>query len=199
MDPAMSGKATEVGVDPTTAQKAAEGGTDPATTGKAVDPPPPEAAAMDPSAKPPGKATPTQRGMHLALYKAATQGNVASLKKLVAEDLDILSSTTPQINTALHLAALHGNSKFAREVLDKSEDLLLATNDDGDTPLHLAGKAKVLVRRGEAYPGDSTTTVHDQQGGQHPAARGGKGAQERRGDDASGSRPLPRARSQHPG
>ena len=83
--------------------------------------------------------------MDPALYKAATQGKVASLRQLVdPEDPSVLSSTTPQLNTALHLAALHGHAAFAGEVLDKNEELLVARNDDGDTPLHLAAKAGKL-------------------------------------------------------
>ncbi|CAL4935783.1 unnamed protein product [Urochloa decumbens] len=115
--------------------KSTEGGMDPATPGKATE---------GPAAKPEKQAV--QMGMHPALYKAATQGNVASLRKLVAENHNILRSTTPQLNTALHLAAIHGNSKFASEVLGTSDALLVAKNEDGDTPLHLAakaGKAKV--------------------------------------------------------
>ncbi|KXG28826.1 hypothetical protein SORBI_3005G172100 [Sorghum bicolor] len=63
-------------------------------------------------------------GMDPALYKAATQGSVRSLRKLVVRDVKILNSKTPQDNTALHLAALHGHAEFAREVLAVSEELM---------------------------------------------------------------------------
>ncbi|RLN18566.1 ankyrin repeat-containing protein [Panicum miliaceum] len=99
--------------------------------------------------------------MDPALYKAATQGKVASLRQLVdPEDPSVLSSTTPQLNTALHLAALHGHAEFALEVLEKNEELLVARNDDGDTPLHLAAKAgklevaQLLIRHALAWPQD---------------------------------------------
>ncbi|GJM96528.1 hypothetical protein PR202_ga13371 [Eleusine coracana subsp. coracana] len=82
--------------------------------------------------------------MNPALYKAATQGRVSSLKQLVENDPTILSATTPQLNSALHLAALHGHADLADAVLEKKEELLVARNDDGDTPLHLAAKAGKL-------------------------------------------------------
>jgi ankyrin repeat protein len=104
--------------------------------------------------------------MDPALYKAATQGKVASLRQLVdPEDPSVLSSTTPQLNSALHLAALHGHAAFARDVLDKNEDLLVARNDDGDTPLHLAAKAgklevaELLIDRALAWPQDKKSPL----------------------------------------
>ncbi|CAL4980236.1 unnamed protein product [Urochloa decumbens] len=103
----------------------------------------------------------SERRMSPALYKAATQGNVASLRQPVdPEDPSILSSMTPQLNTVLHLAALHGHAEFACEVLEKIELLLVARNDDGDTPLHLAAKAgqlevaELLISRSLAWPQD---------------------------------------------
>jgi ankyrin repeat protein len=93
--------------------------------------------------------------MDPALYKAATQGRVSSMKQLVEKDPTILSTTTPQLNTALHLAALHGHADLAGVVLEKMEGLLVARNDDGDTPLHLAAKldvAKLLASRALALP-----------------------------------------------
>lgn len=62
--------------------------------------------------------------MDPALYKAATQGCVRSLRQLVVKDVKILNSKTPQGNTALHVAALYGHPNFAREVLKVSEELL---------------------------------------------------------------------------
>nr|AGT16260.1 hypothetical protein SHCRBa_119_J13_F_20 [Saccharum hybrid cultivar R570] len=104
--------------------------------------------------------------MNPALYKAATQGKVSSLKQLVdPEDPSVLSATTPQLNTALHLAALHGHADFAGEVLDMNEELLVTRNDDGDTPLHLAAKAgklevaKLLVNRALAWPQDKKSPL----------------------------------------
>ncbi|CAN6292411.1 unnamed protein product [Urochloa humidicola] len=104
--------------------------------------------------------------MDPALYKAATQGKVASLKQLVdPEDPSVLTSTTPQQNTALHLAALHGHAAFAGEVLEKNEELLVSRNDDGDTPLHLAAKAgklevaELLINRALAWPQDKKSPL----------------------------------------
>nr|CAB3493322.1 unnamed protein product [Digitaria exilis] len=108
----------------------------------------------------------TERRMDPALYKAATQGKVSSLKQLVdPENPSALSSTTPQLNTVLHLAALHGHAAFAGEVLDKNEELLVARNDDGDTPLHLAAKAgklevaELLIRHAQALPQDQKSPL----------------------------------------
>jgi ankyrin repeat protein len=103
---------------------------------------------------------PAGGGMDPALYKAATQGCVRSLRQLVVKDVKILNSKTPQGNTALHVAALYGHPNFAREVLKVSEELLVAKNADGDTPLHLAarnGKVKVaelIISRAQAWPAD---------------------------------------------
>jgi hypothetical protein len=61
----------------------------------------------------------TERPMDPALYKAATQAKVASLRQLVdPDDPSVLRSTTPQLNTVLHLAAVHGHAAFAGEVLE---------------------------------------------------------------------------------
>ncbi|KAL6843593.1 hypothetical protein ACP4OV_026655 [Aristida adscensionis] len=104
-----------------------------------------------------------ERGMDPRLFKAATQGNVASLRKLVVADVKILNSTTPQHNTALHLAAQHGHAVFAREVLLVSEEMLAARNADGDTPLHLAAKtgklkvAALFVTLAQEWPVDPNT------------------------------------------
>nr|CAB3491920.1 unnamed protein product [Digitaria exilis] len=84
------------------------------------------------------------------LYKAATQGDVEMLRRLVVdpEDPSILRSTTPQHNTALHLAALHGHATFAGEVLGKNEDALdkksplIMTNKAGNTALHEAVRSR---------------------------------------------------------
>ncbi|CAL4992075.1 unnamed protein product [Urochloa decumbens] len=100
--------------------------------------------------------------MDPALYKAATQGDVETLKRLLLdpEDPIALTSTTPQLNTALHLAALHGHAAFAGEVLEQNEELLVARNDDGNTPLHLAARsgklevAELLIMRALAWPQD---------------------------------------------
>nr|CAB3498294.1 unnamed protein product [Digitaria exilis] len=100
--------------------------------------------------------------MDPSLYKAATQGCVRTLRKLVVKDVKVLNSRTPQGNTALHVAALYGHPSFARELLLVSEELLIAKNADGDTPLHLAarnnnGKAKVaeqMIIRAQAWPDD---------------------------------------------
>ncbi|CAN6344572.1 unnamed protein product [Urochloa humidicola] len=98
--------------------------------------------------------------MDPSLYRAATRGDVATLKRLVEADDNILDSKTPQLNTALHLAALQGHADFAREVLNVKEELLVARNGDGDTPLHLADRhgeqavAQLFVRCARTWPED---------------------------------------------
>ncbi|GJN23404.1 hypothetical protein PR202_gb11051 [Eleusine coracana subsp. coracana] len=124
--------------------------------------------------------------MNPALYKAATQGRVWSLKQLVENDPTILSATTPQLNTALHLAAAYGHAGFAGEVLEKMKGLLVARNDDGDTPLHLAAKAgklevaELLVRYALLLPPDEKSplimTNKASNSPLHEAVRHGKGA-----------------------
>ncbi|KAF8699391.1 hypothetical protein HU200_034724 [Digitaria exilis] len=103
----------------------------------------------------------TDRRMDPALYKAATQGKVELLMRLVdPRDRSVLGSTTPQLNTALHLAALHGHLDFAGEVLYMKKELLVSQNGDGDTPLHLAAKAggvemaKLLLMHAVGWPHD---------------------------------------------
>ncbi|KAL6636951.1 hypothetical protein ACP70R_024523 [Stipagrostis hirtigluma subsp. patula] len=104
-----------------------------------------------------------ERGMDPRLFKAATQGSVRSLRKLVVADVKILNSTTPQHNTALHLAALHGHAGFAGEVLSVSQEMLAARNADGDTPLHLAAKtgklkvAELFAHLAQEWPVDPNT------------------------------------------
>jgi ankyrin repeat protein len=96
--------------------------------------------------------------MDPALHKAAVQGSVASLRKLVADRPDILGSRTPQENTALHIAAELGHAGFAEEVLSVNEKLLVSKNADGDTPLHLAARAgkgdvaELLIGRASVWP-----------------------------------------------
>uniref|UniRef100_A0ACD5U939 Uncharacterized protein n=1 Tax=Avena sativa TaxID=4498 RepID=A0ACD5U939_AVESA len=95
--------------------------------------------------------------MDPALHKAAVQGSVTSLKKLVAEHPDILASKTPQENTALHIAAELGHAGFAEEALSVNEKLLVSRNADGDTPLHLAARtgkvevAELLIGRASVW------------------------------------------------
>ena len=92
------------------------------------------------------------------LHKAAMQGNVASLKKLVAKRPEILGSRTPRENTALHLAAELGHAGFAKEVLSVYDKLLVSKNADGDTPLHLAARrgkvhvAELLIDHARVWP-----------------------------------------------
>ncbi|TKW07232.1 hypothetical protein SEVIR_7G294500v4 [Setaria viridis] len=103
--------------------------------------------------------------MDPSLYKAATRGDVATLKRLLEVDPTILDSKTPQLNTALHLAALHGHTDFAGEVLNVKEELLVAKNNDGDSPLHLAarygekGVVELFVRRARSWPPEDPTTA----------------------------------------
>ncbi|XP_037456247.1 ankyrin repeat-containing protein At5g02620-like [Triticum dicoccoides] len=91
------------------------------------------------------------------LHKAAVQGSVTSLRKLVAERPGILGSKTPQGNTALHIATELGHAGFLKEALGVDCKLLATRNADGDTPLHLAARmgkldvAELLVSRASAW------------------------------------------------
>ncbi|XP_073005793.1 uncharacterized protein [Typha latifolia] len=79
--------------------------------------------------------------MNPALLKAATLGNVGSLKALLQDDPKIILSMTPQDNTAVHIAAKLGHMEFAEEILKEDTNrLALWKNADGDTPLHLAAR-----------------------------------------------------------
>ncbi|XP_073005587.1 uncharacterized protein [Typha latifolia] len=78
--------------------------------------------------------------MDPALHKAATQGDVDSLKVLLQADPKINLSVTPQDNTALHIAARQGHNEFAKEMLHEDITLLVMKNADDDTPLHLAAR-----------------------------------------------------------
>ncbi|TVU51189.1 hypothetical protein EJB05_02598, partial [Eragrostis curvula] len=132
-----------------------------------------------------------------ALYKPATQGNVAALRQLLVAEADprILDSTTALHNTELHLAALHGHANVAREILHAKEDMLVARNADGDTPLHLAARVgeqhvtELPVCRARTWQDDLIghrrdaawgATDQDQQPRQHPSAPDGAAPQKLR-------------------
>jgi len=97
--------------------------------------------------------------MDWRLLKAATSGDVPSLKQLLALDgPGVLLGITPQGNTCLHIASIQGHEEFCKNILtvDHSPALaLLSTiNKDGETPLLTAVArgcapllAAVLLRR----------------------------------------------------
>ncbi|VAI52509.1 unnamed protein product [Triticum turgidum subsp. durum] len=109
--------------------------------------------------------------MDPALHKAAVQGSVASLRKLVAERPGILGSKTPHGNTALHIAAEIGHAGFAEEVLGADYKLLATRNADGDTPLHLAARVgkvdvvELLLSRARAWSAEQPQDSHGSEQG----------------------------------
>ncbi|VAH81442.1 unnamed protein product [Triticum turgidum subsp. durum] len=126
--------------------------------------------------------------MDPALHKAAVQGSVRSLKKLVAENPGILGSKTPQQNTALHIAAELGHAGFAEAALDVDDKLLVSKNADGDTPLHLAARAgkvdvaDLLIGRASAWPAEHPH--------HSPAAQNGKAGESSRSSPGTAQGPL---------
>ncbi|KAM3333494.1 hypothetical protein ACQJBY_028539 [Aegilops geniculata] len=126
--------------------------------------------------------------MDPALHKAAVQGSLGSLKKLVAENPGILGSKTPQQNTALHIAAELGHAGFAEAALGVDDKLLVSKNADGDTPLHLAARAgkvdvaDLLIGRASAWPAEHPH--------HSPAAQNGKAGEPSRSSPGTAQGPL---------
>ncbi|CAL4979749.1 unnamed protein product [Urochloa decumbens] len=93
--------------------------------------------------------------MDRRLLKAATSGDVASLKHLASQEPGVLFGTTPPGNTCLHISSVQGHHEFCESILalDQSPALLSAVNKDGETPLLAAvarGRASLasaLLRR----------------------------------------------------
>ena len=80
----------------------------------------------------------TVRGRENRLYEASMNGNVNSLKQLMAEDPLALAraSVTCFNETPLHIA--HGHVDFAKAILNHKPDMAMAIDFQGRSPLHLA-------------------------------------------------------------
>ncbi|XP_030541856.1 ankyrin repeat-containing protein ITN1-like [Rhodamnia argentea] len=92
--------------------------------------------------------------MERRLYKAAAEGDVASLLDLLKEDPLILDRCTAWSydETPLHVAAMLGHEKFVDEILDRKPELAGELDSRKLSPLHLAtakgylGVVKKLLR-----------------------------------------------------
>uniref|UniRef100_A0ACD5X4D8 Uncharacterized protein n=1 Tax=Avena sativa TaxID=4498 RepID=A0ACD5X4D8_AVESA len=73
--------------------------------------------------------------MDRRLLKAATDGDLTSLKELAEENLAMLLGTTLGRNTCLHISSFHGHEKFCKDVLAHNHSLLSMVNLDKETPL----------------------------------------------------------------
>ncbi|WVZ49302.1 hypothetical protein U9M48_000671, partial [Paspalum notatum var. saurae] len=88
--------------------------------------------------------------MHLRLVKAATNGSVEEMERLVNDENEaVLLGETERRSNCLHIASIYGHTDFCARVLQRlinSRDpssvssLLSATNSDGGTPLLTAVK-----------------------------------------------------------
>ncbi|KAM0859630.1 hypothetical protein ACQ4PT_047062 [Festuca glaucescens] len=76
--------------------------------------------------------------MDKRLLRAATDGDLISLKKLAAENPSTLLGTTLQGNTCLHISYFHGHEEFCKDVLALDHSLLSKVNVEKETPLIVA-------------------------------------------------------------
>ncbi|WVZ49470.1 hypothetical protein U9M48_000828 [Paspalum notatum var. saurae] len=100
-----------------------------------------------------------RRFMHVRLVKAATNGNVEEMERLINdEDEAVLLGETERRSNCVHIASIYGRTDFCARVLQRlinSRDpssvssLLSATNSDDETPLLTAVKngRKSLARQ----------------------------------------------------
>ena len=74
------------------------------------------------------------------LKKAAQDGDIEELYKLIAEEQNILDhfDEVPFCETPLHLAAENGKTHFAMELVTLKPSLALKLNVSGFSPIHLA-------------------------------------------------------------
>ncbi|KAJ9688027.1 hypothetical protein PVL29_013986 [Vitis rotundifolia] len=80
------------------------------------------------------------RGREKRLYETSVDGNVNSLKQLMAEDPLALAraSVTCFDETPLHIAAMLGHLDFAKALASHKPDMAMAIDLQGRSPLHLA-------------------------------------------------------------
>lgn len=97
------------------------------------------------------------------LYKAVQMDDIATVKNMLTEGVDVNAQTTDG-TYAIHMAAIRGTPEIIELLLVKGADVN-AQNTHGDSPLHCVVKfqgipatAKILVDAG------ADTTLVDQQG-----------------------------------
>ncbi|KAJ8638693.1 hypothetical protein MRB53_012960 [Persea americana] len=76
-----------------------------------------------------------------SLHKAALQGDLAALHRLVQEDpllLNRIESTSAAAGNPLHTASLRGDVDFAKELLKLRPELAGMRDEGGSYPIHLA-------------------------------------------------------------
>ena len=92
---------------------------------------------MSPTPAPAPTPTPRDPAKDKELLKAAQNGDVSAVKKLLAGGADITCQDEEWAGTPLHWAAFKGHSKVVSLLLDKGADVN-ATNKDGRTALFMA-------------------------------------------------------------
>uniref|UniRef100_R7W214 Uncharacterized protein n=1 Tax=Aegilops tauschii TaxID=37682 RepID=R7W214_AEGTA len=130
-----------------------------------------------------------QAPMAEELLKAATCGELDTLKMLISTFsgpgttpvVSDLRGTTPAGNTCLHISCIHGHIEFFRLALEVDQSLLSKVNDEGETPLVIAvahghaNLASLLLTRYHAL-GLQTTILRqdkDKSNALHHAIRNG--------------------------
>ncbi|KAJ9174206.1 hypothetical protein P3X46_017257 [Hevea brasiliensis] len=78
--------------------------------------------------------------MDQRLTKAAREGNIPELYKLIQEDTDVLENIDKKafVDTPLHIAASQGHIEFAMEIMNLKPSFSKKLNKDGLSPMHLA-------------------------------------------------------------
>jgi len=76
------------------------------------------------------------------LHKAAEDGDVEVVKKLIASGADVNSCESEDGETPLHRAITRGRIDVVKLLIDSKADLNLGRKRDGQTPLELAEKRK---------------------------------------------------------
>lgn len=78
--------------------------------------------------------------MEKRLYRAAAEGNVPYLLKLLRDDPFLLDRSVAgcYIESPLHVASLLGHLEFVNEILSRKPELASELDSQGSSPLHLA-------------------------------------------------------------
>ena len=72
------------------------------------------------------------------LHKAAEQGDIEAVKKLIADGADINSQNGRDGETPLHRAITRGQTEMAKLLIDSGANVNIGRKRDGQTPLAMA-------------------------------------------------------------